>query len=535
MRSLTLATARRSRAVVALLIVLFTMIAGVILGTASARADVPDPPAAAPFAAPLCEGTTPSNPAVATGAVPDLTLVFGQRLVDYNSGKLVHLYGTQGTNGATPSCTVRYVDGMGPVSEWTFCTDHKLEPCTTTAADGSLAGGIPGLSPLEGNDRLTSDQERLIAYIIRHDLPAAYGGATIATNETSNSRTARQLLVWCVSDPDENIVAGFCDSYMNATEQQRILALVSTESELTFSLAADSTDLEVGDIAHVNVTTNIYSQPIALETNGGSVSVCAGDAVLSGGMLTVAGADAATSTTITLCVTSTEPGTVTVAGSAAPTSREHVSWVQSDSRCQVFATFEAARANPIASSAAVQFRAVAAETGGFSVSKAVVGEAAESVPMGTAFTVSYTVDGGESQSLTVLADGTPVAVTDLPEGAVVALSEVALPAITGVTWAAPVFSIDGEESTTVTIGADEIATVVLTNTANPTPVVPEDPENPAVPGDPGKPAAPDAAGGGLAITGGTAAWGAAGFGAILLLAGAATISVRRRRSPAEID
>lgn len=352
----------------------------------------------------------------------------------------------------------------------------------------------------------------------------------VASNADPDSRGARQGLVWCISDPDVSTVEGFCEANMNAAEQQRILALTATESELAFDLRADDSDLEVGETARVDVTTNVYGQPIALTIDGGSATVCEGDASLSGGLLTVEGADAATSTTVTLCITAVEAGTVTVSGSVTAASREQISWAQSPGAegiaCQVFATFETARAVPVTASAAVQFRAAPAAVGGFSVAKVVEGAASAAVPDDTVFTVEYTVGDGTAQELSVAADGTPVSVNGLTEGDVVTFSEVDLPTIAGVTWGAPVFEVDGAVANTVTIGADQTIAVVLTNTANATPVTPGEPENPERPGTPVE--SGDKPGEGLAITGGTVTWGAVALGALLLIVGAGAFGLRRR-------
>jgi hypothetical protein len=531
MHTLKTTAETRPRAVLALLLVLLTVIAGVLVGAAPARADVPNPPASEPFTAPLCEGETFFDPTAGdeTNGIDDLTRVWGQRLTDYNAGQVVVLYGQFGDNAGAPACALRYVDGVGPVSEWMYCTDVRSHTCTLVNVDGEITYDgvvVPGLEHLDQNVRLTVEQERIIAYILRHDMPVTLFG-DVASNATDESRGARQRLVWCVSDPDWENEEGFCEANMNATEQQRILALTAAESELAFDLRADDADLEVGETARVDVTTNVYGQPITLAVDGGSATVCEGDASLSGGILTVVGADAATSTTVTLCITSAEAGTVTVSGSATPASREQISWVQSPGAdgvvCQVFATFETTRAATVRASAAVQFRAVPAAVGGFSVAKVVEGTASAAVPDGTVFTVHYTVGDGTTQELSVAADGTPVTVGGLTEGDVVTLSEVDLPTIAGVTWGAPVFEVDGSAADTVTIGADQTIAVVLTNTANTTPVTPGEPEEPGTPVQP-----VDKPGEGLAITGGTVTWGAVALGALLLIVGAGAFGLRRR-------
>ncbi|MFF2267934.1 DUF5979 domain-containing protein [Cellulosimicrobium cellulans] len=152
--------------------------------------------------------------------------------------------------------------------------------------------------------------------------------------------------------------------------------------------------------------------------------------------------------------------------------------------------------------------------GGFAVHKVVDGSAAGRVPDDTAFTVTWSADvpggtlydGRTSGRLTVRADGTVVTgPADLPEGTVVTLGEVDLPGIDGVRWGTPVFVVDGERTTALTVAVGEVAEVTLTNTASTT--------------------------GGLAVTGATTG-GLVGLGALLVLGGAALLAVTRRRRTA---
>jgi choice-of-anchor A domain-containing protein len=109
-----------------------------------------------------------------------------------------------------------------------------------------------------------------------------------------------------------------------------------------------------------------------------------------------------------------------------------------------------------------------AQTGGFSIAKAVEGSLAGSVPPGTEFDVEwsatlpvgFTYDGPLTGTLTVLADGTVVdGPQDLPVGTVVTFTEINLPEVDGVVWGAPTFSPE-----TVTVGDEENTLVTLTNT-----------------------------------------------------------------------
>lgn len=159
--------------------------------------------------------------------------------------------------------------------------------------------------------------------------------------------------------------------------------------------------------------------------------------------------------------------------------------------------------------------------GGFSVAKAVEGDAAEEVPAGTEFTVEYRyeLEGTVvTATLAVLADGTvSQGPQDLPVGTVVAFTEVDLPELDGVEWGEPSFSPD-----TVTIAGDEDALVTVTNTAG-------------VPTGPGPGPGPDGGGddgdddGGLAETGVAGLTATIAAAAALLAAGVVLLVARRRR------
>lgn len=110
-----------------------------------------------------------------------------------------------------------------------------------------------------------------------------------------------------------------------------------------------------------------------------------------------------------------------------------------------------------------------ATPGTFSVSKAVEGDAAGTVPDGTTFTVGWEVTGpedsanlGRTGTLDVAADGTAVTgPADLAEGDEVTFSEPSFPDVDGVDWGDPVISPNP-----VTIGGTStVADVSVTNTA----------------------------------------------------------------------
>ncbi|WP_223172426.1 DUF5979 domain-containing protein [Microbacterium sp. NIBRBAC000506063] len=256
---------------------------------------------------------------------------------------------------------------------------------------------------------------------------------------------------------------------MGEDEQARILALVPAEVELTLELDADSTDLEVGDTARVDVTTNVYNQPIALTVSGGQAEVCAGDdATFEGGELVVAGDDAGETTTVSLCITSDTAGEVTVEGETAPVTREQITWSQSPgvgrTVCQVYATFDTTTDAAVRSAAVVSFSARTLE-GGFSLQKAVEGTGADLVDADVLFTVEYRIDGGAAEQVTLSADGTPELVDGLEAGLTVTLEEIDLPEVEGIEWGTPVFTVDGVETTSFEVVGDETVEIVLTNDA----------------------------------------------------------------------
>lgn len=158
-------------------------------------------------------------------------------------------------------------------------------------------------------------------------------------------------------------------------------------------------------------------------------------------------------------------------------------------------------------------------TGGFSIAKALGGEASALVPDDTEYTVQYRYElDGESVTgtLTVRAGGVAVdGPQNLPAGTVVEFTEIELPGIDGVEWGTPVFS---PETITVADGASPLVTV--TNTATDAPVVPT-PIDPA-------PETPKG-GTGLASTG-VQALVPALIAALLVAAGATALMVRRRRT-----
>ena len=324
----------------AVLLLLTSGFAKVMMPSASAAENTP---AAGEFYAPLCEGTTPSDPRNSRTVNPsaldgDLTRMFGKRLDAYNEGRVVPLYDNTGRNGNnSPSCGVRYVEGIGPVSEWMYCTDATSQYCTTTLRDGSLSqdgnSSIPPMDWLSGNKRLSADEQTIISYILRHDL--TYGGKT-ASNTDDDTRNTRQGLVWCVSDWDH------CTE-MNDSRQKSILELAKTEAAAptaSLSITPESASLPAGETAELEVTSNIIDKAISVRSTGGKVEVCGGNATLVDNVLTIKSGG-----TATLCVTSDSASHFTLELEAAgtPDYSNLINWAQSPgtrTSCQVYATFD---------------------------------------------------------------------------------------------------------------------------------------------------------------------------------------------------
>lgn len=359
----------------------------------AAQADAPAQPVTE-FNAGLCPGATDDDPRNVQGeaAVPDLTRVFGARLDDYNNGQVVALYDTFGANelnGYPAVCGVRYVEGVGAVSEWMFCTDYFSHVCSGVNENGELVdidgNPIPGMEATPANPKLTVEQEKLISWLILNG--HSYDGTGyFAFNDTSNAtqdsgsleRTALQVLVWCISDPVSSGATGTeaeraqtCADNMDADEQARLLAQIPDEAMITLQFDSPSAPLAVGDTAEFELTTNLYDQPIALNASGvdGSLEVVSGNATYdpTAGTLTVAGTDPSATTPVRLSFTRGSPGTVTLSAEAQPASHTHIAWNQSpgvaeDGKpCQVFATFPTTVDRSVSAAAEATFVEAAAE------------------------------------------------------------------------------------------------------------------------------------------------------------------------------
>lgn len=107
--------------------------------------------------------------------------------------------------------------------------------------------------------------------------------------------------------------------------------------------------------------------------------------------------------------------------------------------------------------------------GQFQVSKSVTGSGQSLVPADTEFTFTYTLDGGEEQTLTATQTEASDIVGELPVGTVVAVCEPDFPEIAGVEWGTPVWSVGEAETTaecvTITIDGTTAVALGVTNTA----------------------------------------------------------------------
>ncbi|MFC4225056.1 LPXTG cell wall anchor domain-containing protein [Lysinibacter cavernae] len=377
--------------------------------TAPASADIPATPKAAVFEAPACAGTTDFDPAQSGATVNNLQSVFGKRLDAFNEGRVIPLYDSYGGTNASepdndgfiqyaypPLCGTRYVasadDGSasnGAVSEWMYCTDRSFHACGGVGTDGGILDDdnlpVDPMQELPVNPKLTADQERLISYLVQQGHSYAgvgdqsWGGATEARSDAgTNERTALQTLVWCISDapkPAEQAAVpqnGFtqtCNAVMPQAEQARLLALIPAVAEVHLDFSQAQTTFTVGEVARVSLTTNVYNQPIEFASNtAGSIVACQGSNVqVTGTTITVPGTDSAVDTTVELCYTATEPGSVELSVEAQPASTSHVSWNQSSNAgatipCQVFAAYNEARFESVSDRAAATFIAAVIPT-----------------------------------------------------------------------------------------------------------------------------------------------------------------------------
>ncbi|MGP6177178.1 hypothetical protein ACTU6U_07755 [Microbacterium sp. A196] len=345
----------------------------VAVSSAPALADAP-PAAVEEFTADLCAGSTPADPTAETVGGNPLNRVFGERLTAYNAGHVVTLYGTSGKNEpSTPNCGVRFVEGVGPVSEWMYCTDMTNHTCSVTDEQGELThdGGYVGTPELvDGNGDLTAEQQRVIEYIAANDLtttpmPEGYSGAgeTLASNDSEKNRSVRQQMIWCVSDADLMQWYPGMDLWCpdNIGDDVRARILASAPVEPVLELAPVTSEAAADEVAPLTLTTNLLNQPIALTAATGTIELCAPqDGVeLENGAIIVTGS-APVTTTVDLCTTGAAGTDVSIQATAEALGA--ATWAQSPfaapdgTFCQVYTTASES-STPFTASASIAFAA----------------------------------------------------------------------------------------------------------------------------------------------------------------------------------
>ena len=337
-------------------IVLMFGITAVLAAPAGAAPVVP--PRAA-FTASECENTNGSG-------VGDLD-IDRARLADYNDGQIVPMYYNRHPDvmeeiAPGTVCGVFELPGVGPTSEWMYCTDKALKICGQTTPEGE-SGYWTGTEwvvtgsakQLAGNPRLTEDQQLIISYLLQNPHPYVdkNGVTGIADNGNSWNRSNRQELVWCISDGSS---VADCEASLGPAERARILAIMKSTPALTIS-GPEHSEIGVGETATFTVSTNLYGIPLTVNAPAGAaVTLCepGPGATLTGNTLTVTGTDPA-GTEVRLCVTAETPGNVTLSIAGQPNSHEKIRWNQSDPVCQVFVTFETELPARISDTASVTF------------------------------------------------------------------------------------------------------------------------------------------------------------------------------------
>ncbi|MGV0157043.1 hypothetical protein ACSW29_27255 [Rhodococcus sp. GB-02] len=337
-------------------IILMFGITAVLAAPAGAAPVVPPREA---FTASECENSNGSG-------VGDLVIDRG-RLADYNNGQVVPMYYNRHPDvmeAIAPGtvCGVFELPGVGPTSEWMYCTDKHLDVCGQTTPEGEsgywngtewvVTGSAKQLS---GNPRLSEDQQLLVSYLLQnpHTYVDENGVAGIADNGNSWNRSNRQQLVWCASG---NGAGKVCQENLGQEERERILAIMKSTPALTIS-GPEHSEIGAGETATFSVSTNLYGIPLTVNAPAGAaVTLCepGAGATLTGNTLTVTGTDTA-GTEVRLCVTAETPGEVTISVAGQPNSHEKIRWNQADPVCQVFASFETELPARISDDASVTF------------------------------------------------------------------------------------------------------------------------------------------------------------------------------------
>lgn len=316
---------------------------------------------AAAFTADECEGTEYSPESQTLD-------ISGVRLEHYNDGNIVPMYGSNegGTSLVTsaPVCGVREIIGVEAKSEWMYCTDLDLDPCSGVDGEGLPVDKhqtvMGPTEPSSGNLDLTENDQLVISWLLQN--PAMWGD-DIADNSSENSRSARQLLVWCISDYDNAMMWDYhdqCEESLGAAEQSRIAALMKTTPTLDLVRKMPSTEtLDIGDTAVFALSTNMFGKQINVEASAGAIlTVCGRNqgAWLNGNTLTVDG-DGSVAKEIELCLSVKTAGEHSVTVDVVPDAVENLHWNTAGAHCQVFASFDTVRSHRINVEAIVEYNA----------------------------------------------------------------------------------------------------------------------------------------------------------------------------------
>ncbi|MDI9918260.1 hypothetical protein [Rhodococcus sp. IEGM 1379] len=337
----------------------------VVFASPALSAPVPVRTVASAFTAQECEGTE-YTPAAQMLEISEL------RLKHYNDGNIVPLYGStdRGASLATdaPVCGIREVSGVGAKSEWMYCTDFDLDPCS------GVEDGLPvdkehevmgPTEPSSGNLTLTENDKLVISWLLQN--PATWGN-DVSGNSSENARSARQGLVWCISDYNNPLMGefrGLCDEYLGTAEQARIVTLMKVTQTLDLVRKTPTTgSLKVVDTAVFTLSTNMYGKQIDVRASGGAtLTVCDknSDARLNGNNLTVRGSGSG-ETAIDLCLTAKTGGGYSVIADVVPDAVENLHWNTAGAQCQVFASFDTVSPRRINVEASVEYSAIPVTT-----------------------------------------------------------------------------------------------------------------------------------------------------------------------------
>ncbi len=160
-------------------------------------------------------------------------------------------------------------------SEWMYCTDFDLDPCA-----GVDENGLPvdkhndemgATVPSSGNPDLSADDLAVISWLLQN--PAKLDGV-VSGNGSEDARSARQTLVWCVSDYDNPLMADFkslCDRNIGDDERARIVEIMNVTQTLDLVRKTPATGtLKAGETAVFTLNTNMYRKPINVQSSAGT-------------------------------------------------------------------------------------------------------------------------------------------------------------------------------------------------------------------------------------------------------------------------